>query len=712
MTKKLLNTFNIENMTKEVFYPKRDHETISTYVISNYLFKNIDDRISFFRDINILFGEYLDKFGNEYFSSITTTKLLHEVKNILDDNIKLVYKGGNMINHYLATFKNVFTKVGVDPKLDTLSDFDFSILINYDYILENTNVAKDNLEYIKLSRLGDLIAFHIVKHFNNYMFCFRNDILKNSIVNKTNNYPNTEYYKFGDINNAEIGMIFDYVNNYFSNIINLPKDPNIFNLIKENIEQINNKNGNDNLPLLFNIVTECTKSQVNFVGFSLPTTFNKHKNIFTELRSINADNSMKLTTFVKNLINQLPPQRQNNLDNNIILKNKIELSSKLRNLNERYDRITTKNYEIYPSDDTGDYCIFYPLALKQLIARNINVMSDIMTTYSKDAKELNLNNFYNVISDNLLLTEDIKYKNFIKTRDPESKEFVNIFINKYFQSNENLVSISLNHSLLFGTKLENNDWSRITNFNLVRGKIPIRYYFKLTTPYLIDTKQIQYIFIDYLGELIDISIPTYGDSDFRNNFIGNNPHDNTNFKYKLNYVNINGIAIHNSINVLTHTLEYFIFDIYQILFQSREGIPWKALKYHKRMNRIIKLYLVYLKSNYDNVTCLEKYETFICCIEKIVFQFKSTGNIDISEVLTPDISDNIFIRLINNIDNLSKRILESDKNNMIEFLDILLCYLKSNNECLTKFYPNVENNNPFSFLAEPTNTHHLLNFRK
>jgi hypothetical protein len=36
---------------------------------------------------------------------------------------------------------------------NTLSDFDFSILINYDYILEKLVMAKTDEQYIKLTRL-------------------------------------------------------------------------------------------------------------------------------------------------------------------------------------------------------------------------------------------------------------------------------------------------------------------------------------------------------------------------------------------------------------------------------------------------------------------------------------------------------------------------------------------------------------------------------
>lgn len=226
MTKTYLKNVNIIDFNNIIIKNSTPHEAVSTYIIANYLFTNLDERINFFEDINELFKVNLDKYAIEflYANGIIDQSL----QNILKDNIKLVYKGGNIINYYLNVFKIIWDKIDVNIDTNTLSDFDFNILINYDYILSKLNLPKTDINYIQLSRLGDLIAYNIIKNFNNYMFCYDSNIFKDSIINNTSIYPNTKYYKLADIDNIKIIEIFKYVEDYFQNIFDLPDNENFF----------------------------------------------------------------------------------------------------------------------------------------------------------------------------------------------------------------------------------------------------------------------------------------------------------------------------------------------------------------------------------------------------------------------------------------------------------------------------------------------------
>ncbi len=710
MTNILLNSVNIDDLVKPSINLKSAHEVVSSYVIANYLFKNINDRISFFKDINLLFSDYLTKYSKEYFKTITTIKSEFQVIHLLNANIKLVYKGGNMINYYLLNFKNVFDKVGVDLKADTLSDFDFSICVNYDFILDGLGIPKDDLNYIKLSKLADLVGFHIIKHFNNHMFCYQDDILKDSSINRTVKYPNTEYYKFGDIPREQINQIFDYVFEYFSTIISGLKSTNITQVISEQIDKLNANELSHNLELLFDIVTQCAKTQVCFIGFSLPTTFNKHKKLFNELDQVTASNSMKLSTFVSHLVNSITPTKPETLLNDITLKHKIDINKKLLKLDERYDRIKTTHIEVYPSDITGKYCNFLPLKIADMYEKQSHTLDQILTNYLESSNELNFSNFYHIESDNLLLGEDIGYKRFIKTKDLDSVNYVNTYLNQYWQTHENIISISSNYSLLFGTKNLDGSWSKITNFNLLRGKIPVRYYFKLDNPYTIDEYQIKYLFLDYPGELIDLSVQTYGDSYFRNHFISSNPGDNTEFTNKLNEVEVVGTTPLNKIKITTFSLEYIIYDLYEVIFETSSGKPWETKKYQKRIARIVKTYLAYLKDKYDSKQSLQMYNEFICQVTKARDEFSLTNNINVnlSEIVS---LDDIFKNFLTRLDKLSKNITGTDADSMTNFLDFFLCFLKPNSECLIKFQPDSEDIKPFGFLSKQLTTSYLKKFK-
>ena len=706
MTKTLLTNVNINDFNNIIIKKSTPHEAISTYIIANYLFTNLDERINFFEDINELFKVILDKYAVEflYTNGIIDHSLQNININILKDNIKLVYKGGNIINYYLNVFKIIWDKIDVNINTDTLSDFDFSILINYDYILSKLNLPKTDINYIQLSRLGDLIAYNIIKNFNNYMFCYDSNIFKDSIINNSSIFPNTKYYKFADIDNIKIMEIFKYVEDYFQNIFNLPDNENFFEFLSKNIDKLNNNELKHDLKLHFNIISECAKKKVKFIGFSLPTTFNKHKKIFLEMELINDDNSMQLTTFISHLVNNINRTDPDILSTDNTVKNKIDINKNLKYLNERYDKINTELIESYPSNDSNIYCNLLPLKMVQLYKDQIKNLDNLLTNYD----ELNFNNFYNINSDKLTLYDDIKYNKFVKFDNLNSLPYNKIYLNKYFNTYENMISISSNFSLLFGTKDKDDNWLQITNFNLERGKIPVRYFFKLDSPYVIEGNNIEYLYVDYLGEFIDISISTYGDSYYREHFISKlSDTDNTEFTKNLNQIEIMGSSIFNRVDILTYSLEYFIFDLYRVLFISSDVKPWKNAKYEKRIGRIAKTFLVYLKTKYNPKDGLQMYNTFIDYIEYVIKEFKESDKIDINIDLIKESIDDIFKDFLLKLDNLSKNILPVDKVQMIQFLEFLICYFKPNIDCISKIQLKIENIKPIDFLNESSESRYL-----
>ena len=414
---------------------------------------------------------------------------------------------------------------------------------------------------------------------------------------------------------------------------------------------------------------------------------------------------MKLTKFVLHLINNIKQTGPDALSNDNTLNNKIYINSILKHINKRYDRIKTKLIEIYPTNNSGDYCNFLPTKLVDLYEKQIKNTNDLLTKYKESNDALNYYNFYHAVSNKLTLYDDIFYKKFI-TSNLNLENYSKIYLNKYFSTHENMVSMSSNSSLLFGTTNQEDNWTKITNFNLERGKVPVRYFFKLESPYIIEGNPIQYLFVDYLGELIDISIPTYGDSYFREHFMSKNPEDNTDFTNKLNQIEITGNPITNKVNIQTYSLEYFIFDLYEAIFVTGKGKPWETKKYEKRIGRVIKSYLAYLKSKYNSTDGLEMYDVFVCYIEKAIEQFKQTNNIDIDLTSIFEPMDEIFKDFLVRLDKLAKNISQAEQSEMIDFLNLIICYLKPNPDCISKIQQ-VENIKPYNFLAESSKSEYL-----
>jgi hypothetical protein len=685
----MLRTLTIDSITTPIVTPKKDHDDLSTKILSNYLFKDIDNRIKFFQDMNSLFNFYLTKYANEYVDqNFPSSSNKPNKVQFLKQNIKLVYKGGNMINEHIKKHQKTIDSVKIDIDLETLSDYDFAICINYIYILHNLKRPITDTNLINLTNMGNLIASSIIRHFFNHTFCYEDTILKKFLFN-----PDNGTYELGLIDRTKLIELKDMAEQYFNSLPASNID-NIEQFLKDNKDKILNKDYKDQLNILFDIIKLKHQTNMEFIGFSIPTTFNRHSKIFTKLKNITEDNSIKLNKLVRYIAQSY--KTPNEFLPNIFTydKQKIEVNSNLDRLGDIYNRIKTNFIEIYPSYKEDNFGNLLPLSVKNLFDNQIKNLNNLVSINDK----LSLKNFYSKESDNLTLNEDIELNKMIFSLGLLKHPYTSQFINNIHTTHENMISMSANCSLLFGSLNSKGDWTKINNFNLFRVKIPIRYYFELNKSIRVDGSNIKYIFFDYLGELIDLSIPLYGDSYFRNHFITTNMDDNSLYKSHFENLKLNGTNATNTVTINTHTILYNIDDIMEMLFRTGEALPWTNPKYDKRIGRLIILYLVLLRNNYDESPRIAMYDKLIEYIDNFIVQYNTNQKIVIDDIskLKAEL-DNVFVELLNELSKLSERILPTDNQNMVTFLDITKCYLTANITCLTKFNK-VKNYKPYEFL--------------
>ena len=100
-------------------------------------------------------------------------------------------------------------------------------------------------------------------------------------------------YELGVLNHDNISKLKNKTDAYFKSLLPFHIE-NIEDFISTNKEKIIANEYKDNLSILFAIIKLKYMVDMEFVGFSLPTTFNKHKNIFEELKKVTSNNSIKL----------------------------------------------------------------------------------------------------------------------------------------------------------------------------------------------------------------------------------------------------------------------------------------------------------------------------------------------------------------------------------------------------------------------------------
>ncbi len=638
---------------------KIQYEALSTYLISNYLLKDTYSRNNFYDDIQMLFYFYCQKIVSEYLSNLN----LNEIANnyFVNSNIKLVYKGPNATNEKISQCADRFESYGVNVEQFSLTSFDFDVVINYQVILHGLKLEFNDLNILELTKLSELIIINILRDFYNNIFSYNNSIYKKTIMFDGLFGPEYKSYELGsNLDQTQIQELFTYANNFFNQI---PQEriENTSAYIRQNIMQINdNKSIENNLELLFNVIRG-SENQLNLIGFSLPTTFNKHKIVFPDLANINEGNSMILIDCFNSIVNsfivpfnQTSQTNQSNQSNqsipqfptNLTYNNKIQLEPRLENLEKRFDKIKTRFYEKYPSPNLSLFCKFSPTKIAEMLNNQISGLNGLIISGTKS-----LHNFYATSEDKLTMYEDIEYKDYNKNVAPGYTGFGYVCEKTILSSYENMCIISVNYSSLFGKKSSSiNQWEKINNFNLSSLKIPVRYYFSLTHPIKIAGKQILYLFFDYDGELVNFTTPLYGDSDLRNHlmlqkeesFALNNPNPN-----EPNYVSyrkdfddsdeyktwlddkFSEIMFYNEtrpVKMLSYNTKSVLNNLLDNFFEPNEpnqAYPWEIPNYQKQLTNIIKLVLVYLMEFFDYDQRIGFFNAFYEMIEKVELNFNN-----------------------------------------------------------------------------------------
>jgi hypothetical protein len=165
-------------------------------------------------------------------------------------------------------------------------------------------------------------------------------------------------------------------------------------------------------------------------------------------------------------------------------------------------------------------------------------------------------------------------------------------------------------------------------------------------------------------------------------------------------IRLTGNNITNNVNVTTHTLDYNINDIIEILFRSGQTLPWTNIKYDKRMERLIILYLVLLKNDYDETERLDMYEKFKEYIDNFVSQYNTSQTIVIEDSeKTHQELDIVLFEFLEELVKLAQRLSAEEVSNMIKFLEIIKCYLDTDIKCVAK-YDKVKDYKPIEFLLD------------
>ena len=539
-------------------------------------------------------------------------------------------------------------------------------------------------------------------------FCYNNSILKTklSVTNTQYEDDNTttniqdldtfETYELGSIMKSE-----DYIQQLKCKISkhyqSLPKfiTIDVDEFIQQNEEKILLNEYKDNISVLFDILKLKYGINLEFVGFSLPTTFNKHKDIFVELQNFTAENSIKLNDLIKLLIKHHTTPDEDMLKSLRYDKRKIKINQKLNKLNSRFDRVRTVVSEIYPSNDQNIFGTFMPTKIKAMLDNQIISIDNIICANDNQS----LNKFYSVKADKLNLYEDIKLSDMHIGKDTiqEPVPYSQSNFTKINSTTENMLNMSANYSLLFGVIDELKDWIQVNNFNLFRNKIPVRYYFKLDRAITIGDITYKYIFFDFNGEFIDISIPLLGDSNYREDIHG----DEAKFKKYTEELTIFESLV-SFVKVNTLSLEYNILDNFKMIFMRTNKIPWDQPKHEKRLMRLILLLLIELKDEYDQDDRIEIFNHLKRHITSFINQYTHTGSISSvykANYKTTFKNNKSIISFIDYIYTLHTIIRsEGDKAKMIKFLNTINCYMEPEPVCLTN-NSSVKDYKPIQFLT-------------
>jgi len=547
--------------------------------------------------------------------------------NIYDENLKhnediiLVYKGGNVINYYLNKILNVINEQDFntfinDLSIKKISDTDFSI-----YIITNDE-KRYNLIYYHMSILLYNSLLDIRDSFEklfNKRFLSHNDsnIFQINKIEQSGN---------GNIN-SDKGLIYD---GRLGDIYIL-RDDNYSFLSNENILTIDNLIQIELDKCIFDdiILLDPVKRRSLITSFIIifikifnildkykiidNNKFSLYKDIYTSARYI------KILYSISTIINIyfkyypdrtiLTQQRSVKIKDKLIkflslydnINNIINLSRTISNIcldNVLFDLnnfYTTDNIGIFLNDICNKfneneyrYSTYYdydynnsikPIAKYQMRYNELNdrfnipgVIVDLVV--QPDGNDVSINYERNGNNDHphtfLSKRNDIILKNIPLI------EYNELVSNK----EENYHYISVNNIINFII-----DGSHLVQFDLYRIKLnlSLSHIVKIDIQKNHDNKK-SVIKLNIPSEFLDVSIPNFNDyglTSIRNKIYNNN---------KLKYGNFfSRLSFGNRKNILMYNLSYLIQDLSVMLLKQNSFIPWVDVKYTKRISRLVLL---------------------------------------------------------------------------------------------------------------------------
>lgn len=207
------------------------------------------------------------------------------------------------------------------------------------------------------------------------------------------------------------------------------------------------------------------------------------------------------------------------------------------------------------------------------------------------------------------------------------------------------------------------------SFQLNRIKYIYNIYFRKEITINNITKTL-YLRHPILGEILDLS-HAYNDDRKKPKFRQFNR--NSNFKQYdfLNY----------DLSFMSYSIEGLILDLDSIIFTETKNKPWLDLKYHKRLKRLIYLYLFYFFSNQIKLSDQEK----LTDLETLIKLVKNDGTIK-TDFIT---KDKLFLRLVQLLLDTSKHKLQKEykeyKETTLELLENINMVFKAQKSSTKEF---------------------------
>jgi hypothetical protein len=660
---------------------KNDNYSFSIATNKEYYFKSllyiiIDNIINYLNKINIK-----DNFLNLYFNNIFNF-LEYKFKNNLEKNNNYnSFKIYELINSYINCndilyncniididlVNNNINKININDCIDIKDMVINNFKIIDKEILNNITVYIDTYKDV-IEDSKEVYKTVVTKFINNNFYStsktsyYFYKLINNTVNNALNEYCNTK-----NIDNKSIFFIFKG-GNILRIIVEQVLENNFNNYQMEEINKLKNANFKRS-DSDFQIYIK------NLIGTKF---LNSDIVITKEIMDSIYDDICNLTYLILNRIRNIILLDVSKYIYFYQLNNKIqsELLTKLLNeLNEIEDDInfTCLKFEdfIIGDNDLNNY----PFNSNINIYDNNNSKNDFaILELSKEDESIVSKNFKKlpILNENkkrLFLT-DINY---LHNRPTIPEEQIDNILEKkliYKYRNKTNYFISVNNSL---NLVKNNINFK---FNLIRMKINLTaYYTQLNKN---DNKHYTNI-TNLPGEFIDIVIPRYDNASTEHFFKSIDDGDESIIDYQISLEN------EQDINIKSYSIKYFITELELMLFNE---LPWFLVKYEKRLERLLLLYIIMFIQSFIKNNKYRKYYNKIIAYKNILSNInKENINIDniniiIKEKIKTENENNelfdklfsVYISKINltvkeNIDELNKLIIFYQV--IYQYIDIL-----------------------------------------